>query len=147
MRDVEYRQRIEVPLELVWSIVSDFGSLLRWLPGNEEGSLTLHGEGIGMTRDLDLPTVGKVQHRLDALDAKTHSLTYSLTQGRPLGMASYSVTLSLAGDEEHCVLRWHGEFDPEPGADGDQMAENLAGAYENMSVGLEQLLSRWQDHG
>mgnify|MGYP001208190142 FL=1 len=145
MRTVEYRQRIDVPLELVWTTVADFGSLLRWLPGNEDGTLTLNGEGIGMTRDLNLPTVGEVQHRLDALDPERHLLTYTLTRGRPLGMAAYSVTLSLASDHEQCNLHWQGEFDPQGGADADTMAKNLAGAYQNMSEGLESLLGNWRD--
>ena len=144
---VDCSERIDAPIELVWAVVADFGSLLRWLPGNEDGSIEVHGDGVGMTRDLDLPTVGKVQHRLDELDPNRHRLTYSLTRGRPLGMASYSVTLSLAGDEEHCIVHWHGEFDPEPGAEADEMGSNLVGAYRNMSTGLAALLEGWQDHG
>mgnify|MGYP001813636405 CR=1 FL=1 len=147
MRQVDYSQRIEAPRELAWSVVSDFGSLLRWLPGEEESSIELTGDGIGMTRDLTLSTVGQVQHRLDELDHVKHRLTYTLTRGKPLGMQGYSVTLTLAGDEEHCILHWTGEFEPEPGADGDAMAENLAGAYANMSTGLDTLLQGWQDHG
>lgn len=146
-RRVDYSQRIDIPLELAWMVVGDFGSLLRWLPGEEQSSIVLHGNGIGMTRDLTLSTVGEVQHRLDELDHAAHRLTYSLTRGRPLGMQSYSVSVSLAGDEEHCILHWVGEFEPEPEADAAAMAENLAGAYRNMSVGLEKSLEGWQDHG
>ena len=147
MRQVDYSQRIEAPRELAWSVVSDFGSLLRWLPGEEESSIELNGDGIGMTRDLTLSTVGQVQHRLDELDHVKHRLTYTLTRGKPLGMQRYSVTLTLAGDEEHCILHWTGEFEPEAGADVDAMAENLAAAYANMSMGLDTLLQGWQDHG
>lgn len=140
METVECSQRIATSLARCWAVVSDFGSLLSWLPGNESGTLELHGEGVGMTRDLNLPTVGAVQHRLDALDHETHSLTYSLTQGRPLGMAAYSVTVSLTGDDDHCVLHWRGEFEPEAGANVAEMGKNLAGAYDNMANGLASLL-------
>ena len=140
MQTVNTSQRLDVSLDRVWEVVADFGSLLSWLPGNESGTLELHGEGIGMTRDLNLPTVGAVQHRLDALDHDTHSLTYSLTKGRPLGMAAYSVTLSLTGDDAHCELHWRGEFEPEAGANVEEMGANLAGAYDNMANGLASLL-------
>lgn len=142
MQTVDTNQRLDVAVDRCWEVVSDFGSLLSWLPGNESGTLTLNGEGIGMTRDLNLPTVGAVQHRLDALDHEARSLTYSLTKGRPLGMAAYSVTVTLTGDADHCVLHWRGEFEPEAGADVEEMGRNLAGAYDNMANGLASLLQQ-----
>ncbi len=139
---VHYEQKIGAPLAEAWAVVSDFGSLLSWVAGGDAGSITLTGSGVGMLRDLVLPAVGAVQHRLDALDEERHLITYSLTAGRPLGMESYSVTARLieAGDG-NCIIDWVGEFTPEEGAPRDKMAENLKGAYRGMSDGLERLLT------
>jgi hypothetical protein len=135
-RIVEYRHEVNVSLERVWSLVGDFGSILGWVVGGDEGSIELTGEGIGMTRDLTLPSVGQVQHRLDLLDPQAHRLTYSLTKGQPLGMKSYAVTVSLSGTNDSCTLDWLGEFEPEQGADVEEMANNLANAYKDLSIRL-----------
>lgn len=139
---VHYEQTINAPLAEVWAVVSDFGSILSWVVGGDEGSITLTGSGVGMLRDLVLPSVGAVQHRLDALDEEKHLITYSLTGGRPLGMESYSVTVRLieAGGER-CTVEWVGILVPEEGAAQDQMAENLKGAYTDLSKRLDALLA------
>lgn len=139
---VQHEQTINAPLADVWAVVSDFGSILSWVVGGDEGSITLTGTGVGMLRDLVLPSVGAVQHRLDALDEEKHLITYSLTAGHPLGMESYSVTARLieAGGER-CTVEWVGVFAPEEGAAQEQMAENLKGAYANLSERLDALLA------
>ena len=145
MTSVAYRHVLDVPLADVWAVVGDFGSLLSWVRGGSEGSISLTGDGVGMLRDLVLPSVGNVQHRLDELDEQTHRLTYSLTSGKPLGMAAYSVSLQLLPDAEtdavdRCVLDWLGEFTPESGAVLDDVAAGLEDAYRMMSELLGELL-------
>ena len=61
---VSYSRTIEADLETSWSVLRDFGSLIHWVKGGDVGSLIISGDGVGMTRDLNLPSVGKVQHRL-----------------------------------------------------------------------------------
>lgn len=142
MQEVHYEQNLPFPAEKVWALVSDFGSILDWLPsGNEDSTITLTGEGVGMLRDLDMPSVGKVQHRLDRLDHNAMSTTYSLTKGQPLGMVDYlvSVTVAAAGDDA-CLISFDGEFESDPTADISQMAKNLEGAYAGMGKGIETFL-------
>jgi hypothetical protein len=136
----EYRHAMAAAPLSVWRMLADFGSLLSWVAGGDEGSIELSGEGVGMTRDLWLPSVGRVQHRLDALDESNRVLTYSLTEGRPLGMQRYSVTLGVEEAGSGCTLAWQGTFVPEPGADADAMAENLQRAYADMSRRLDAML-------
>jgi len=132
-----FEYEINAPIEAIWAYVRDFGSLLKWVNGGDQGSISLSGEGVGMLRDFVLPSVGSVQHRLDALDPDRHLMTYTLTRGHPLGMASYSVTLELTAlDAKSCRLDWTAAFEPTEGADAAQMAEGLRGAYLDMSSRL-----------
>ena len=86
---VSYSRTIEADLETSWSVLRDFGSLIHWVKGGDVGSITVSGDGIGMTRDLNLPSVGKVQHCLEEMDEANHLIAYSLTRGQPLGMREY----------------------------------------------------------
>ena len=138
---VSYSQNLDAPLADAWAVVRDFGSLLKWVRGGSEGSIRLTGDGVGMLRDLVLPAVGSVQHRLDELDDDAHRITYSLTAGKPLGMAEYSVSATLIErNGPGCTIEWAGEFNAEPGAALDEMAAGLENAYEGMSTLLNELL-------
>jgi GNAT superfamily N-acetyltransferase len=147
MTQVNYRQTINAPLDDTWAVVGDFGSLLDWVRGGNEGSIELSGSGPGMLRDLVLPAVGHVQHRLDVLDDEAHRITYSLTSGKPLGMVEYSVTARLipggeGTDEDCCTIEWAGEFVAAPDAELEGVADGLEDAYRGMSQLLDELLTR-----
>ncbi|MDH3644048.1 MAG: SRPBCC family protein [Gammaproteobacteria bacterium] len=139
--EATYRHKLDAPLADAWSVVGDFGSLLKWVSGGEEGKISLTGDGPGMLRDFILPAVGAVQHRLDVLDDQQHQLTYSLTSGKPLGMVEYSVSIRLteAGGDA-CTMNWSGEFTAEPDAAVEGMAQALKDAYRSMSELLNELL-------
>lgn len=139
--EVTYRHKLDATLADAWAVVGDFGSLLGWVSGGEEGTISLTGDGPGMLRDFVLPAVGAVQHRLDVLDDQKHQLTYSLTSGKPLGMVDYSVSIRLteAGNDA-CTMDWSGEFAAEPDAAVEGMAQALKDAYRSMSELLNELL-------
>ena len=65
---VSYSKTLAADLQASWSVLRDFGSIIHWVRGGEDGSISISGTGIGMTRDLNLPSVGDVQHRLEELD-------------------------------------------------------------------------------
>jgi len=95
-----------------------------------------------MLRDLVLPSVGHVQHRLDVQDDRSHRITYTLTSGKPLGMVEYSVSARLYElDADGCSIEWSGEFTAEPGAALNDMAAGLENAYRDMSTRLDELLT------
>ena len=141
---VTCRHSIDAPMSDAWVVLGDFGSILQWVVGGSEATIQLTGSGPGMLRDLDLPSVGKVQHRLDVLDQGGHRIVYSLTAGRPLGMIEYSVSAQLLDRPGGgCTLEWLGEFTPEPdatAASAAQMAEGLKSAYEDLSKRFNELL-------
>jgi hypothetical protein len=137
---VSYSRTIEADLETSWSVLSDFGSLIHWVKGGDVGSITVSGDGVGMTRDLNLPSVGKVQHRLEALDEENHLIAYSLTKGQPLGMKDYVVSISLRASADGCDMTWEGEFDAAPEVNAEELAPNLKDAYEAMTELFEQFV-------
>ncbi len=59
-----------------------------------------------MIRDIQLATMGYVQHPFD--DAN-RTFSYTLTGSMPLGMQDYSVVATVTPiDEGHCTIRWAG---------------------------------------
>ena len=137
---VSYSRTIEASLETSWSALRDFGSLIHWVKGGDVGSITVSGDGVGMTRDLKLPSVGKVQHRLEALDEANHQITYSLTKGQPLGMKDYVVSISLRVSANGCDMIWEGEYDAAPAVNAKELAPNLKEAYEAMTELFERFV-------
>jgi hypothetical protein len=135
---VSYSRTIEADLETSWSVLREFGSIIYWVKGGDVGSITVSGYGVGMTRDLNLPSVGKVQHRLETLDEAHHLIAYSLTKGQPLGMKDYVVSISLRASADGCDMIWEGEFDAAPEVDADELASNLKLAYEGMTELFDQ---------
>ncbi|MBT3624968.1 MAG: SRPBCC family protein [Gammaproteobacteria bacterium] len=137
---VSYSRTIEAGLETSWSALRDFGSLIHWVKGGDVGSITVSGDGVGMTRDLNLPSVGKVQHCLEEMDEANHLIAYSLTRGQPLGMQEYVVSISLRASADGCDMKWEGEFDAAPEVNAEELASNLKHAYEGMTELFERFV-------
>ena len=135
---VNYNRSIEADLQASWLVLRDFGSIIHWVSGGEMGSISVSGAGVGMTRDLNLPSVGKVQHRLQVLDEASHLIAYALTKGQPLGMQDYVVSISLAPAPDGCEIRWEGRFDAAPEVNADELAVRLKSAYKSMTELFEQ---------
>ena len=135
MRTVIYEHEISVPVSAAWAVFSDFAAFGEW--NAMPVQLQIVGDGVGMTRTMDIEGIGRISERLDKLDAANMQLAYTLVEGTPLGMVEYhaEVALSAAGDGR-TLISWHGEFDGAPGADLDEMAANLTGSYQGMSQAL-----------
>ena len=140
-QSVTYQQGLGASADKAWEVLGDFGSLLHWVRGGDEGTLSLSGDGVGMVRDFSLPSVGEVQHRLDAHDDAQQLITYSLTSGTPLGMQTYDVTIQLQAAEQGCEVIWTGKFLADDDAPLEAIAENLQGAYRDMSERLDAYLA------
>lgn len=135
---VSYSRKIKAELEASWLVLSDFSSIIHWVRGGNVGSVSLSGAGVGMTRDLHLPSVGEVQHRLEEIDEARHLIAYSLTKGQPLGMRSYRVSISLTPASDGCDMAWEGRFDAAPEVNAVELAPGLKAAYESMTELFEQ---------
>ncbi|MCX2982196.1 SRPBCC family protein [Halieaceae bacterium IMCC14734] len=121
----------------VWSVLADFGQFLDWATGGL-GTVELQGQGVGMIRHLDIPGLGKISERLDALDPEALALTYSLTAAGAGGMASYQARVQVeAITNGSCSLNWKGEFEVLPEINEATVSAELEAAYQSMSSGLE----------
>ena len=54
MNQVEISVGIAVDASRAWEVLADFGAFLDWAGGGQ-GEIRIEGEGIGMTRHLELP--------------------------------------------------------------------------------------------
>ncbi len=137
MSHIHFEYPLPVAARDAWVVLSDFGSILNWLQGNEGATIKLEGEGVGMVRELDLPNLGIARHRLDINDDATMTSGYSLLTGHPLGMSRYAVKVSLteAGDSA-CLMAFDGDYDAQPGFKDVDIEDYLKVAYAGMGDGI-----------
>ena len=84
MIEIEHRRDIDLSADTVWEEVRHFDRVLEWVPGGDQSSIRVQGEGVGAIRDIELSTQGYVQHRLVAYDDNERSFSYELTAGKPI---------------------------------------------------------------
>ena len=137
MTILEQENNLACECNAAWRALADFGNFLAWATGGA-GTARLEGEGVGMTRHLDIPGLGLVSERLDRLDHASRTLAYSMVSETMAGMARYSATVQVITDGAgRCCLQWRGDFEPLPGIVSEEVGNSLAGSYTLMSQGLE----------
>jgi hypothetical protein len=144
MRTVVYDHEIEVPVGAAWPVFANFAGFAEW--NAMPIALQIVGDGVGMTRTMDIPDVGRISERLDRRDDANMTLAYSLVEGTPLGMVEYraEVTLSAAA-QNRTLIQWRGEFSGPEDADLEAMAANLTGSYQGMSQALGRFVAGLQE--
>jgi carbon monoxide dehydrogenase subunit G len=141
MATVSSEHEIRCSAEDAWQILSDFGFFLEWAAGGA-GSIEVRGEGIGMSRHLDIPGVGKMSERLQALDNEAMSLAYELMESGPSGMDTYRCQVKVEPvTTGRSRLHWNSEFEPLAGVQAEVVSGGLEGAYQAMSHGLESYIN------
>ena len=99
-----------VPAAAVWNMVGGFNQLARWHPAvasSEEKS-----EKGATIRKLTLHGGGTIIEKLDGLDPKERTYTYSILES-PLPVAGYKAKLHVteAEDGRSCTVEWSSEFE------------------------------------
>ena len=90
-----------------------------------------------MVRDIQLATMGYVQHKLLAFDDEQRMFSYNLTGGKPLGMHDYVVVATVTPiDESHCTIRWAGKMTADGTLDEAEIGHALEMALGNMTTGI-----------
>ena len=141
MPSVSVERIVDFPPDKVWAVLADFGAFQAWAMGGE-GSSKVEGDGPGMVRLLDVPSMGEIAERLEKADGENHHLVYSLFHGNPLGMMRYTANVQLSPEPGNkCKISWHGEFDPLPDANASTVAQNLRGSYNTMTDALAAYLA------
>ena len=136
MIEIEVRRDTDLPAEQVWEEMRHFDRVLKWIPGGDESTIKVTGEGVGAVRDIQLVTQGYVQHRLIAYDNERRTFAYELTAGKPIGMQDYQVVASVTPiDENHCTIRWAGQMTSDDSLNEEEVGHALEVALGNMVTG------------
>ncbi len=130
---------INAPIERVWRTVADYNGLPSWMPGMKESTVEPGKKPteIGAVRKLSMAGTKEVlRERLEALDDKTHTITYSVLEG-PLPVKNIRTTMHLRPitDSYGTLGEWSTQFDTEPGkeAEGEQtMARVFAAGFRGL---------------
>ena len=137
MIEIEHRHETDLSPDAVWEELRHFDRVLNWIPGGDQSTISVHGEGVGAIRELQLATQGPVRHRLLVLDDERRTLSYELTAGKPIGMQDYVVVATVAPtDEGRCAIRWAGRMTADGSLDEREVGRALEVALGNMTTGL-----------
>ena len=137
MIEIEHRRDTDLSADAVWDELRHFDRVLNWIPGGDQSTITVQGEGVGAVRELQLATQGPVGHRLLILDDERRVLSYELTDGKPIGMQDYVVVATVAPtDGDGCTIRWSGRMTADASLDEREVGRALEVALANMTIGL-----------
>tara|TARA_B100000674_G_scaffold77466_1_gene53921 strand:+ start:62 stop:547 length:486 start_codon:yes stop_codon:yes gene_type:complete len=137
MKTVEVIRIANIPAEIIWDEMKHFDRVLRWVPGGNESTISVRGNGVGAIRDIELVTQGYVQHKLVAYSEKDYSFSYKLTDGKPVGMQNYIVIAKITPiNQQKSEIRWSGEVTSDKRLNENDVAEALSTALNNMITGL-----------
>jgi polyketide cyclase/dehydrase/lipid transport protein len=137
MISIEHQRLTDLPAERVWDEMRHFDRVLNWVPRGDESTIRITGTGVGMVRDIELATMGYVQHTLLEFDDETRMFSYSLTGGKPLGMQEYAVVATVTPvDENHCTIGWVGKMTADDSLDEIEIGRALEMALGNMTTGI-----------
>ena len=137
MIEIEHRRETDLSPDRVWKELRHFDRVLNWIPGGDQSTITVQGEGVGAVRELRLATQGPVGHRLLILDDERRMLSYELTDGKPIGMQDYVVVATVTpADKGGCTIRWSGRMTADASLDEEEVGRALEVALANMTSGL-----------
>ena len=135
-----WEQEIASSAEEAWKVFSKFDEFLRW--NKLDVGFEVTGSGIGMVRTLVIEGFGRVGERLDLLDHEQRRQDYTLVEGTPLGMQTYSAQVQIKPiDATRCRICWEGQFTVPSGTDEAKVGESLKGSYQGMSSSLATYLA------
>ena len=143
MKTVEVIRIADIPAQVIWNEMKHFDRVLRWVPGGNESTISVKGQGIGAIRNIELVTQGYVQHELVAYSEKNYSFSYKLTDGKPVGMQDYIVVAKITPiNQQKSEIRWSGKVTSDKRLNENDVAEALRAALNNMISGLIALLTK-----
>ena len=124
---------IDAPVEEVWKIVGDFGSIGDWLPGVVSCHIQEGGapDRIGSVRLLDMGEIGTLHEKLLALSETEHTVTFAIVES-PLPIQDYRSTIRLlpVTDGGKSYISWAGEFEATPEHAGEMRTRMPRDVYQ-----------------
>jgi hypothetical protein len=138
MARVSVKERLGFPAQQVWDLVSDFGNV-SWFQGLAKAEV--QGRGPGMVRLMYAGDNPPIRERLESLDAKARTLTYTIPENIPFPVSDYRATMTVReagpGASE---LEWSCELVPK-GIPEAQAVAMLEGMYRTMIGWLREALA------
>ena len=137
MHTFKVERELNVPIEKLWALVSDFSNLSWYSPAEKVEKV---GSGIGEIRSITMPGMpSAIEERLLELDPKQHQLVYEVLENEINIMQDYTVKASLhSSGSASTVALWHGQFSGITGDLEPQMMINImTETYTSMLTELE----------
>jgi len=111
--------------DALWKkIGTDFCGIANWHPAIEKCELSSDHK----TRTLSLKGGGTIVEKLEKLDFKNRSYTYTIVSG-PLPVDNYHSTISVAPSGKGSVVTWKGKYDAKGASDADAQ-KAIQGVYD-----------------
>jgi hypothetical protein len=125
MGTYEAKGEIAVPVEKLWAVVRDFGTV-PWIQGISDVKVV--GAGPGMTRIFN----GAIHETLESVDDARRVLTYTIPKGLPLPVKNYHSTMKVeAAGAGKSQLTWICRAEPD-GVPDEQARQAVTGMYQVM---------------
>lgn len=125
MTKISMSTDLDVSADQVWQLVGNFNALPDWHPQVEKSELTKKGQ----ERRLALVGGGTVVERLEDMDKKSRTYTYSIVDS-PLPLKNYTATIKVTGTGGKCQVEWSSEFEPNAGFENDVL-KDLQDVYQS----------------
>jgi hypothetical protein len=137
MHTFKVERELNVPIEKLWTLVSDFSNLSWYSPAEKVEKV---GSGVGEIRRITMPGMPTaIEERLLELDPQQHQLVYEVLENEINIMRDYTVKASLRGTGTASTIAiWHGQF---TGVSGDVepqvMIDIMTDTYGSMLTEME----------
>ncbi len=125
----------------VWNLLSDFGNLSWMMDSGMKFTLSTSGEGVNMTRHVDVDGIGRIDEQLELLDAASMRLGYTIAKNKVLPFDDYHVVIQLSASDGGTRIDWDVRFDTQEmaAADAEQL---IGGTYAAHGDWIEAALSK-----
>ena len=138
MTQVSCATTIAVSSEVVWQVISNFGTACQYLVGVVV--CMVEGEGGGAQRARTSTDGSTIVERLEELDKVTRRLSYALLTDTPFRGCLTTMQVHDLGPNQ-AKVEWSATFEAD-GLPVDEAREMLKGALEANCIALKQFLER-----
>lgn len=136
MLSASVRHEFDLPIEVLWDLIGDFGDMGKWT-GMPPEACVADGQGVGALRTLTLPTGGIIVDRLDAQTRYSYAYSIINMEEAPLPFSTYRARLAaetVSGSRSR--IDWVGEFEARNLSDDETVdfAQNMYQQGLNMMI-------------
>lgn len=136
MAQVYVSTKVKASADAVWRAIRDFGGLDKFL--HDVVNVTVEGQGVGAVRKLTFEDGMHIEERLESLDEKNRSLSYSIVSS-PLPIDNYLSTMTVREVGSHeAEVQWSSTFNA-TGTTEDEAEAMVEGVYRSGFEGLKRL--------